>query len=82
MKYKSIYNLIILCTVVISFGSCKKTTETELQPLPIQLLGATKTVNQVLADEPRYSSFYNACKKVGLDKEFNLPVSTFTIFVP
>lgn len=80
--YKKV-NIFIFAVLVATFFACKtKSDENILQPLPVQLQGATKNAMEVLESDPQFTTFAGIVKRVGLDAELSRFPARFTIFAP
>jgi uncharacterized surface protein with fasciclin (FAS1) repeats len=80
--YRKVH-IFIFAIITVSFFACKQRSDDNiLQPLPVQLQGATKNAMEVLESDPQFSSFAAAIKKVGLDAEIKRFPARFTIFAP
>jgi uncharacterized surface protein with fasciclin (FAS1) repeats len=80
--YKKI-QIFVFAVIAASTFSCKtKSDDNILQPLPIQLQGATKNAMEVIETDPQFSSFSAAIKQYGLENELRRFPARFTIFAP
>jgi uncharacterized surface protein with fasciclin (FAS1) repeats len=80
--YKKI-QIFIFAVIAASTFSCKTKDDTNiLQPLPVQLQGATKNAMEVIESDPQFSSFSAAVKQYGLEAELRRFPARFTIFAP
>ena len=80
--YKKIH-IFIFAVLAVSIFACKtKSDDNILQPLPVQLQGATKNAMEVLESDPQFSSLSAAIKQYGLEAELRRFPAKFTIFAP
>ncbi len=80
--YKRIH-IFIFAILAVSIFACKtKSSDNVLQPLPVQLQGATKNAMEVLESDPQFTSLAAAIKQYGLEAELRRFPAKFTIFAP
>ncbi|NJO92805.1 MAG: fasciclin domain-containing protein [Chloroflexia bacterium] len=69
--------------LAVSIFACKTTSDDNLlQPLPVQLQGATQNAMEVLDSNPQFSALSAAIKQYGLEAELRRFPARFTIFAP
>jgi uncharacterized surface protein with fasciclin (FAS1) repeats len=83
MTMRKKIQIFVAAIMAVSFFACKTKEDTNvLQPLPIQLQGATKNAMEVIEGDPQFTKFAEAIKKYGLEAEFRRFPAKFTIFAP
>jgi uncharacterized surface protein with fasciclin (FAS1) repeats len=76
-------HVFIFAVLAVSIFACKtKSSDNVLQPLPVQLQGATKNAMEVLESDPQFTSLAAAIKQYGLEAELRRFPARFTIFAP